>query len=101
MKKNVIIPPRTLIVAEMQATIPDMEGPSYYDSTSTERYLTRGINLVIVPVAYYTGTSGKQVLLQILINLDEQPVKDCSRNQYGPLKGYKGNSKLDRNSFHQ
>ena len=31
--------------------------------------------MVIVPVAYYTGTSGKQVLLQVLINLDEQPVK--------------------------
>ena len=75
MKKNVIIPPRTLIVAEIQATIPDMEGPSYYDFTPTERYLTQGINLVIIPVAYHTGTSGKQVLLQILINLDEQPVK--------------------------
>ena len=94
MKKNVIIPPRTLIVAEMQVTIPDMEGPSYYDFTPTERYLTQGINLVIVPEAYYTGTSGKQVLLQVLINLDEQPVKIPQGTNMGHLKDMKETASL-------
>ena len=83
-----------LIVAEMQATIPDMEGPSHYDFTPTDRYLMRGINLVIVPVAYYTGTSGKQVLLQILINLDEQPVKIAQGTNMGHSKDMKETASL-------
>ena len=94
MKKNVIIPPRTLIVAEMQATIPDMEGSSYYDFAPTERYLTQCINLVIIPVAYHTGTSGKQVLLQILINLEEQPVKIAQGTSMGHLKDMKKTVRL-------
>ena len=94
MKKNVIIPPRTLIVAEMQATIPNMEGPSYYDFAPTERYLTQGINLVIIPVAYHTGTSGKQVVLQILINLEEQPVKIAQGTSMGHLKDMKETARL-------
>ena len=38
MKRNITIPPRTLVVVEMQATIPDMEGSTYYDFHPTSRY---------------------------------------------------------------
>ena len=75
MKRNITIPPRTLVVVEMQANIPDMEGSTYYDFYPTSRYEGQGINLILVPIAYHTNTAGKQILLQLLINFEEQPVK--------------------------
>ena len=75
MKRNITIPPRTLVVVEMQATIPDMEGSTYYDFHPTSRYEGQGINLIPIPIAYHTRTSGQQVLLQLLVNLEEQPIK--------------------------
>ena len=60
MKKNITIPPRTLVVVEMQTVIPSLEGMGYYDFRPTERYANQEINLVLVPVAYYTTTAGKQ-----------------------------------------
>ena len=75
MKRNITIPPRTLVVAEMQATIPDMEGSTYYDFHPTSRYEGQGINLISIPIAYHTQMVGHQILLQLLINLEEQPIK--------------------------
>ena len=75
MKRNITIPPRTLVVVEMQATISDMEGSTYYDFHPTSRYEGQGINLIPIPIAYHTRTAGRQVLLQLLVNLEEQPIK--------------------------
>ena len=50
--------------------------------------------MVIVPVAYYTGTSGKQVLLQVLINLDEQPIKIPQGTNMGHLMDMKETASL-------
>ena len=75
MKRNITIPPRTLVVVEMQATIPDMEGSTYYDFHPTSKYEGQGINLIPIPIAYHTHTAGHQVLLQLLINLEQQPIK--------------------------
>ena len=66
MKRNITIPPRMLVVAEMQANIPDMEGSTYYDFYPTSWYEGQGINLVLIPIAYHTNTAGKQILLQLL-----------------------------------
>ena len=75
MKKNIVIPPRTLVVAEMQAIIPNVEEAAYFDFNPTERYANQGVNLILIPVAYYTATPGKQIILQVLINLDESAIK--------------------------
>ena len=63
MKKNITVPPRTLVVVEMQTVIPNLEGVGYYDFMPTERYANQEVNLVLVPVAYYTTTAGKQQIL--------------------------------------
>ena len=58
MKTNIIIQARTLVAAEMQVTIPDIEGAVYYDFAPTERYQNQSINLVLIPIAYYTLVAG-------------------------------------------
>ena len=58
MKRNITIPPRTLVVVEMQANIPNMEGSTYYDFHPTSRYEGQGINLIPIPIAYHTHTAG-------------------------------------------
>ena len=45
MKKNITVPPRTLVVVEMQTVIPGLEGVGYYDFMPTERYVNQEINL--------------------------------------------------------
>ena len=60
MKKNITVSPRTLVVVEMQTVIPSLEGVGYYDFMPTERYVNQEVNLVMIPVAYYTTTAGKQ-----------------------------------------
>ena len=75
MKKNITVPPRTLVVVEMQTVIPSLEGVGYYDFMPTERYVNQEVNLVMIPVAYYTTTAGKQQILQVIINLEEVPIK--------------------------
>ena len=57
MKKNITVPPRTLVVVEMQTVIPSLEGVGYYDFMPTERYANQEVNLVLIPVAYYTARS--------------------------------------------
>ena len=75
MKRNITISPRTLVMVEMQANIPDMEGSTYYDFHTTSRYEGQAINLILIPIAYHTNMAGQQILLQLLINLEEQPIK--------------------------
>ena len=89
MKKNIIVPPRTLVVVEMQTAIPNLEGVGYYDFMPTERYVNQEVNLVLVPVAYYTTTTGKQQILQIIINLDEVPIKLWEGTVMGHLQDLK------------
>ena len=62
-KKGIVIPPQTMVVAEVQTIIPELEGPVFYDFLPTERINNQRINLVFIPVLYYTSKSGKQQLL--------------------------------------
>ena len=89
MKKNITIPPRTLVVVEMQIVIPAQEGAGYYDFAPTERYVNQEVNLVLVPIAYYTTTAGKQQILQVLINLEEVPIKLSKGTIMGHLQDLK------------
>ena len=59
MKKNITVPPRTLVVVEMQTVIPSLEGVGYYDFMPNERYGNQEVYLVLIPVAYYTTTAAK------------------------------------------
>ena len=89
MKKNIIVPPRTLVVVEMQTIIPNLEGVGYYDFMPTERYVNQEVNLVLVPIAYYTTTAGKQQILQLIINLEEVPIKLSEGTVMGHLQDLK------------
>ena len=89
MKKNITVPPRTLVVVEMQTVIPNLEGVGYYDFMPTERYANQEVNLVMIPVAYYTTTAGKQKILQVIINLDEEPIKVSEGTVMGHLQDLK------------
>ena len=91
MKKNITVPPRTLVVVEMQTVIPNLEGVGYYDFMPTERYANQEVNLVLVPIAYYTTTAGKQQILQVIINL-EVPIKLSEGTDMGHLQDLQGNS---------
>ena len=42
--------------------------------------------MVLVPVAYYTTTAGKQQILQVIINLEEVPVKVLEGTVMGHLQ---------------
>ena len=68
----------------MQTVIPSLEGVGYYDFRPTERYTNQEINLVLVPVAYYTTTAGKQQILQIIINPRGSSYQGIRRYCYGP-----------------
>ena len=89
MKKNITVPPRTLVVVEMQTVIPSLEGVGYYDFMPTERYANQEVNLVMIPVAYYTTTAGKQQILQVIINLEEVPIKVSEGTVMGHLQDLK------------
>ena len=89
MKKNITFPPRTLVVVEMQTVIPSLKGMGYYDFMPTERYVNQEVNLVLVPIAYYTTTAGKQQLLQLIINLEEVPIKLSEGTVMGHLQDLK------------
>ena len=75
LKRNITVPSKTLVVVEMQTTVPNLESATFYDFSPTERYLKQGLNLVLIPIAYHTSTSRKQILLQVLINFDEEEIK--------------------------
>ncbi|MCG8623453.1 MAG: retroviral-like aspartic protease family protein, partial [Proteobacteria bacterium] len=85
MKRNIVVPAKTLVVAEMQATIPDMKNGTYFDFSPTDRYSNSGINLVLIPVAYHTAVPGKQILLQILINFEDTEIKLTEGTTMGHL----------------
>ena len=51
----------------------------------TERYANQEVNLVLIPVAYYTTTAGKQQILQVIINLEEVPIKVSEGTVMGHL----------------
>ena len=89
MKKNITVPPRTLVVVEMQTVIPNLEGVGYYDFMPTERYVNQEVNLVLILVAYYTTTAGKQQILQVIINLEEVPIKVSEGTVMGHLQDLK------------
>ena len=55
----------------------------------TERYANQEVNLVLVPVAYYTTTAGKQQILQAIINLEEVPIKLLEGTVMGHLQDLK------------
>ena len=89
MKKNITVPPRTLVVVEMQTVIPSLDGVGYYDFMPTKRYANQEVNLVMMPVAYYTTTAGKQKILQVIINLEEEPIKVSEGTVMGHLQDLK------------
>ena len=89
MKKNITITHRTLVVVEMQTVIPSLEGVGYYDFMPTERYANQEVILVLVPVAYYITTAGKQQILQVIINLEEIPIKLSEGTVMGHLQDFK------------
>ena len=73
----------------MQTVIPNLEGVGYYDFMPTERYANQEVNLVLIPVAYYTTTAGKQQILQVIINLEEVPIKVSEGTVMGHLQDLK------------
>ena len=74
MKRNIKIPSRTLVVAEMTTYIPPLVGSVLYDFNPTEKFDKQGILLVTVPITYCKNVSVNQTLLQVLINVGEEPI---------------------------
>ena len=47
------------------------------------------MNLELVPIAYYTTTTGKQQILQVIVNLEEVPIKLSEGTVMGHLQDLK------------
>ena len=47
------------------------------------------MNLVLVPIAYYTTTTGRQQIMQVIVNLEEVPIKLSEGTVMGHLQDLK------------
>ena len=72
---NVTLPAGTVSVIEVESHIPKTLKTTLFDFKPSDRFKNAGIHVEVVPLLYSTKEGGMQKQVQVLVNLELEPVK--------------------------